>query len=106
MPFGLYGNARAHAGIAAEALSDLVRAAEGAVPRVLALAGVGKPVTMPAQEIAPGQVQLRDAPPAGNTVHDTGTDEKGPRPSEATSDTHDADGLGHVLQSPPPMRKR
>ena len=89
--------ARGHAGIAAEALPDLVGAAEGAVPHVFALAGMGEPVTMPAQEIAPGQVQLGDTPPAGDTVHDAGTDEKGPRAAEATGDADDADGLGHVL---------
>ena len=68
-----------------------------AVQGALALAGMAEPVAMPAQEIAPRQVQLGDAPPAGDPVHHAGTDEIGPRASEATGNADDADGLGHVL---------
>ena len=106
MPFGLGGKRRGHAGIAAEALPDLVGAPQRPVPCVFALAGMGEPVAMPAQEIAHRPVQLGDAPPAGDAVHHAGADEIRPCAAEAAGYADDADGLATSSQSPPPMRTR
>src|SRR5690348_6477379 len=58
---------------------------------------MAQPVAMPAQEIAPRQVQLGNAAPTDDTIHHARTDEKGPRASEAAGKADDADGLRHVL---------
>lgn len=52
---------------------------------------------MSAQEIAPRQVQLGDAPSAGDAIHNAGTDEVRPRATEATGDAGEANGLRNVL---------
>src|SRR3984893_7889582 len=96
MPFGFFGTG-SHAGIATEALSDLVRAPQRPIPFAFALAGVGEAIAMPAQEIAPWPVQLGDAPPTGDAVHHTWTDEIGPRATKAARHADDADGLLNVL---------
>src|ERR1700730_7149684 len=93
MPFGFFGTG-SHAGIATETLSDLVRAPQRPIPSAFALAGVGEAIAMPAQD---WPVQLGDAPPAGDAVHHTRTDEIGPRATKAARHADDADGLVNVL---------
>ena len=57
---------RRHAAIAAEAPPDLVCLPDRTVQQVLALAGVGEAIAIPAEKVAPGPVQLDDAPTAGD----------------------------------------
>src|SRR5215468_1771124 len=93
----LRGKGCGHAGIAPKALPDLVGAAQSTVPYSLALAGMREAITMPAEEIAPRPIQLGDAPPAGDPIHQAGTAEIWSRSAETAVDSDYADGLGHVL---------
>ena len=52
---------------------------------------------MAAKEISAWSVQLGDAPPAGEAVHDARADEVGPRSAESARHANNADGLHHVL---------
>ena len=65
--------------------------------QVLALAGVGEAVAVPAQEIAPRRIQFGDAPAARCPIHDAGADEIRSRPTVAARHADDADALGYVL---------
>ena len=97
MPLGRGGNGAAMPSSPAEAHSNLVGSPQRPVPLPFALTGVGKAITMAAQKVSPGPMKLDDAPPAGDSVHDTGTDEIRPRAAKPAGDADDADGLLHVF---------
>jgi hypothetical protein len=83
--------------LAAKRLPDLVDAPQSSISFAFPLAGVGKPIAMPAQEIPTCTIQFDDAPTAGHAAHYSGADKIRPRSSKPACHAHNARGFRHIL---------
>ena len=80
---GLFRKRLSCIGITVETLSDFRRTPDRPIPSAFALAGVGEAIAMAAKEISAWSVQLGDAPPATDPVHDARADEIGSHTAES-----------------------
>src|SRR5262249_41570792 len=65
---------------------------------IFALRSVGEPITVAAQEISAGSIELRHTSPAGDPIYNTWADKIGPRAAESA---RPPDDLRRLFDIPP-----
>jgi hypothetical protein len=83
--------------LSAKPHANIICPAQGAVVAIFTLRGIGKPITMAAEEVRPGSVELCDPPTAGNSIDNARANEIGPSPAESARSPDNRSRLFDVL---------